>query len=65
MLSIDATKFPMPRVKVHARRVFSNTDKFSDIEPHLSLGGTIPLSQSFRRTCNNLWGSLIVGTEDS
>ncbi|KAJ5643141.1 uncharacterized protein N7484_005648 [Penicillium longicatenatum] len=64
MLSVDATKFPEPRVKVYARRIFSGTNDFSDIEPHLSLNGTIPLPGAFRDTCKGLWGSLI-GAEDS
>ncbi|KAJ5372100.1 hypothetical protein N7517_004106 [Penicillium concentricum] len=64
MLSIDATKYPVPRVKVYARRIFIDSNKFSDIEPHLSLGGSIPLPEPFRRACERLWSSL-VGPEDS
>jgi DMATS type aromatic prenyltransferase len=64
MLSIDATKYPVPRVKVYARRIFLTSNKFSDIEPHLSLGGRIPLPGPFRQACERLWTSL-VGPEDS
>ncbi|KAF9883904.1 hypothetical protein FE257_002698 [Aspergillus nanangensis] len=64
MLSIDATKYPVPRVKVYARRIFLKSNTFSDIEPHLSLGGSIPLPGPFRQTCERLWSSL-VGPEDS
>ncbi|KAJ5754837.1 hypothetical protein N7533_004380 [Penicillium manginii] len=64
MLSVDATKFPEARVKIYARRIFSGTNDFSDIEPHLSLNDTISLPEAFRDTCKSLWGSL-VGPEDS
>ncbi|PGH02248.1 hypothetical protein AJ79_07697 [Helicocarpus griseus UAMH5409] len=64
MLSTDATKHPLPRVKVYARRIFVDSNTFSDIEPHLSLGGSIPLAGPFRQTCERLWGSLL-GQEDS
>lgn len=64
MVSIDATRYPTPRVKVYVRRLFVASNTFQDIEPHLSLGGQIPLSETFRQNCERLWGSL-VGPEDA
>ncbi|KAH8428349.1 uncharacterized protein LDX57_006050 [Aspergillus melleus] len=58
MLSIDTTRYPQWRVKVYVRCIFRETNRFEDLEPHLTLGGAISLSASFRETCNNLWISL-------
>lgn len=45
--------------------VFLSTfNSFSDIEPHLSLGGRIPLPGPLRQVCDRCWTSL-VGPDDS
>lgn len=59
MLSINATKYLTPRVKLYIRQSFVKSSSFSEIEPHLTLGGRIPIAERFRQDCERLWNSLL------
>jgi DMATS type aromatic prenyltransferase len=43
MLSIDASRYPAPRIKLYSRCYFSSHASFSAVEPHLTLDGAVPL----------------------
>jgi DMATS type aromatic prenyltransferase len=43
MLCIDATRYPTPRIKLYSRCHFDSHASFAAVEPHLTLGGAVPL----------------------
>ncbi|KAI9923481.1 hypothetical protein MW887_008643 [Aspergillus wentii] len=58
MLSLDATQFPAPRIKIYTRSLFDKTAAFDDWERHLNLGGVVSYPDDFRATSSDLWTSL-------
>ena len=58
MLSIDATSFPAPRIKLYMRCLFNGKKAFDEWERHLNLDGAIAYSEEYRLTARNLWTSL-------
>ncbi|KAF8542585.1 dimethylallyl tryptophan synthase [Trichophaea hybrida] len=60
MLSIDATRWPAPRVKIYTRCVFPGSgNDFENIQPHLTLGGHVALESDFESTARALWEGLV------
>ncbi|KJK65658.1 aromatic prenyltransferases PTases of the DMATS/CymD familiy [Aspergillus parasiticus SU-1] len=63
MLSVDATSFPAPRIKIYTRCLFNEKKSFDEWEQHLNLDGAISYSHDFRTTACNLWTSLATNPE--
>jgi Tryptophan dimethylallyltransferase len=60
MLSVDATKYPTPRIKLYVRCFLqADTLDFSYIVPYLTLNGKLALDPDFEQTCRRLWTCLI------
>ncbi|KAA8894295.1 dimethylallyl tryptophan synthase [Sphaerosporella brunnea] len=60
MVSIDATRWPAPRVKFYTRCVFAESNNgFGVIRPHLTLDGKLSLESDFENTCERLWEGLV------
>jgi DMATS type aromatic prenyltransferase len=58
MISVDATQFPTPRVKLYVRCLLGDSLDFSAIEPHLTLQGKLVPAPHFLSVCRNLWTAL-------
>jgi DMATS type aromatic prenyltransferase len=56
MLSVDATRYPAPRIKLYSRCHFDSHASFAAVEPHLSLAGAVPLPPRSHYT--TLWARL-------
>ena len=61
ILSVDATKYPVPRVKLYIRCLLhgKRLDFASQILPHLTLNGKIAIDEDFKQTCDALWTGLL------
>ena len=65
LLSIDATQYPSPRVKIYVRCLFAKSEAFDTWKSHLTLNDEIKLSTDFISTCENLWTSLTSSPDES
>ena len=59
MLSLDATKYPFPRLKLYSRCYFRNDEPFDTIQSHLNLNNAIALPANFLHKCRALWSCLL------
>lgn len=64
MLSIDATAFPAPRIKIYARCRFNGQKNFDAWGKHLCLSESITCPADFLSTCRDLWTSLTTNTDE-
>lgn len=58
MISIDATAFPAPRIKVYVNCRFQGERNFDSWEHHLRFNDSVACPEDFRSTCRDLWNSL-------
>ncbi|KJK67578.1 Tryptophan dimethylallyltransferase [Aspergillus parasiticus SU-1] len=58
MISIDATAFPAPRIKVYVNCRFQGDRDFDSWEHHLRFNDSVACPEDFRSTCRDLWNSL-------
>ncbi|KAK2755036.1 hypothetical protein FQN54_006564 [Arachnomyces sp. PD_36] len=65
MLSIDATAFPAPRIKIYVRCRFQGERNFEAWEQHLHVDGSVTCPDDFRSNCRDIWTSLATSPEYS
>lgn len=63
MLSVDATLYPAPRIKLYTRCLFHGQRNFASWRKHLTLDDAISLNKDFEATCQELWESMAESQE--
>ena len=64
MLSIDATAFPAPRIKIYVRCRFNGQKGFDAWEQHLRFNDSVTCPGEFRSMCRDLWTSLTTNPDE-